>query len=215
MPDAKNQCATSFGGIYDFYIERPRLAQLIGRVIWGIDVAPMYTSMSAIGVQSGGTTIADVPCGGGLALRSLRAEQDVKFWSVDIEPKMLDRTRAKADARGLGQVETIESDMRKLPFDDGSVDLLCTYSGLHMINDPENAVAEFARVLRPGGKLLGSSFVDAGSRRKRALFRAEEKRGGARPPRDAAQIAEWLRAAGFADVEVSGVGFVDIAATRG
>ena len=46
---ATNQCATAFGALYDFYIERPWLARAIGRVQWGIDVDPMYASIAAIG----------------------------------------------------------------------------------------------------------------------------------------------------------------------
>jgi hypothetical protein len=79
MAEAKNQCATSFGGLYEFYIERPRLSRAIGRCVWGIDVADMYASMEIIGHQADGSTVVDVPCGGGLALRALRPEQEVRY----------------------------------------------------------------------------------------------------------------------------------------
>jgi SAM-dependent methyltransferase len=214
MTEVRNQCATSFGGVYDFYIERPWLAQAIGRAVWGIDLASMYASMEAIGRQPGGATIADVPCGGGLALRALDPAQDVRYLAVDLEPVMLARTEAKAAARGLRQVEAIEADMRRLPLEEASVDLLCTYSGLHMINEPEAAIAEFGRVVRPGGTLLGSSFTGDGSRRQRFLFGAAERRGGAAPPPDGTAIGRWLGEAGFTDVEVGGRGFAVFRARR-
>jgi SAM-dependent methyltransferase len=214
MPEARNQCATAFGAFYDFYIERPWLSRRIGRLQWGIDVDPLYASMEVIGRQADGATIVDVPCGGGLALRALRPGQDVRFVAVDIDGRMLERTRAKAAARGLHQVETVAADMRALPLDDASADLLCTYSGLHMIDDPERAVREFARVLRRGGELVGTTFVEAGTRRQRLLFKAGERGGLARPPADGATVARWLAAAGLRDVEVGRGGFMLFRARR-
>ncbi|HEX5922274.1 MAG TPA: class I SAM-dependent methyltransferase, partial [Baekduia sp.] len=140
---AKNQCATAFGGLYGFYIERPRLARAISRCVWGAEVAHMYASMDVIGRQTDGSTIVDVPCGGGLALRALRPAQEVRYVAIDIAPDMLARTRSKAAARGLRPVETVEADMRRPPLPEASADLLVTYSGLHMINDPETAISEF------------------------------------------------------------------------
>jgi SAM-dependent methyltransferase len=216
MSEARNQCATSFGGVYDFYIERPRLSRLIGRVMWGIDLRPMYEQIETIGGVDEGAVIADVPCGGGLALRGLRPDQPVRFIGVDIDPKMLARMHDKAEARGLRAVESIEADMRELPFEDASIDRLYSFSGLHMINDPELAVAEFARVLKPGASLVGSSFVADGSRRKRFLTEREIKRVGiARPPRDAAAVSRMLESAGFESIEIAGSGFVNFSAVRG
>ncbi|HEY6780213.1 MAG TPA: class I SAM-dependent methyltransferase, partial [Thermoleophilaceae bacterium] len=116
--------------------------------------------------------------------------------------------RAKAAKRGLAQVETLEADMRRLPLADDSAELVCSYSGLHMIDDPEAAIAEFARVLKPGGQLLGSSFVSDGTRRQRVLFGAGERRGYAAPPRDGVTLRRLLEAAGLQDVKLDGHGFV-------
>jgi SAM-dependent methyltransferase len=214
MAQAKNQCATSFGRLYEFYIERPWLARAISRCVWGTDVGAMYASMDAIGRQPDGATIVDVPCGGGLALRALRPTQDLRYVAVDIAPAMLTRTQAKAAARELHSVETVEADMRHLPLPDASADLLVSYSGLHMINDPQIAISELARVLKPGGRLVGSSFVADGSRRLRLLFAAGARRGYAAAPADGATIAAWLTTAGLTDVEISGRGFIVFRARR-
>jgi ubiquinone/menaquinone biosynthesis C-methylase UbiE len=216
MPEALNQCATSFGGVYDFYIERPRLSRLIGRVIWGVDLRPMYADIAEIGDLEEDSVVADVPCGGGLALRGLSPASKTRFIGVDIDAKMLARMREKAEARGLAAVETVEADMRALPFEDASIDRLYSFSGLHMINDPERAAAEFARVLKPGARLVGSSFVADGSRRKRFLTEREVRRVGiAAPPRNAASVRSMLERAGFSSVEVTGRGFVNFSAVRG
>jgi len=63
--------------------------------------------------------------------------------------------------------------MVDLPFADEEVDLFLSFSGLHMIPDPERAVAEIARCLKPGGRLIGTTFLSDGSRRARAIFKAD------------------------------------------
>lgn len=145
-----NPCAGPFGAVYDVYIERPWLTYAIGRLVWGSDTRPMYASMEAIGRVWDGATIVDVPCGGGVALRALRPEQRVRYVAGDLEPAMLERVRARAAARGLTQVETVDADMRALPLADASAELFCSYSGLHMVLEPARAVAEIARLRRSG-----------------------------------------------------------------
>jgi len=48
MPDVINICAGPYGWLYDYGIERPRVAQVVGRIVWGIDLAPLYASMGAV-----------------------------------------------------------------------------------------------------------------------------------------------------------------------
>ncbi len=202
MPDrAANACAGPFGAFYDFYIERPRLVRLIGRALWGIDASVLYTSMAPIERAAPGSTIADVPCGGGVAFRALRREQGVRYLAGDLDPKMLQRAERRARQRSLDQVECVIADMADLPFAEAEVDLFLSYSGLHMINEPERAIGEIARCLKPGGRLIGTAFFADGSRRARWLFEAGSRSGHALPPgRD--EVAAWLDAAGFANVEI-------------
>lgn len=100
MTEVTNVCAGPFGAFYDFYIERPRLAQLIGRAVWGVDLAPLYRSMAAVAELPDGATVLDVPCGGGVALRALRPGQDVRWIAVDVEPKMLARCARRTGQNG-------------------------------------------------------------------------------------------------------------------
>jgi SAM-dependent methyltransferase len=196
-----NVCAGPFGAFYDFYIERPRLMQAIGRAIWGIDASVLYAGMKPIEAAGSGAVIADVPCGGGVAFRALAPGQDVRYVAADLDPKMLRRARRRAEQRSLRQVEVLQADMTSLPFADAEVDLFISFSGLHMIAEPERAVAEISRCLKPGGELVGTTFLSDGSRRARAIFRAGSHRGHAVPP-DRAQLSSWLAAAGLADVRI-------------
>jgi ubiquinone/menaquinone biosynthesis C-methylase UbiE len=196
-----NVCAGPFGSFYDFYIERPWLVRIIGRAIWGIDGSVLYESMEPIAQAPAGATIADVPCGGGVALRALRPEQDVRYLAGDLSPKMVERAERRARARSLRQVESLVADMTELPFADEEVDLFLSYSGLHMVPDPQRAVAEIARCLKPGGRLIGTTFFSDASLRARALFRIGSYSGHPLPPSREA-LRGWLETAGLDQPEI-------------
>jgi ubiquinone/menaquinone biosynthesis C-methylase UbiE len=196
-----NVCAGPFGSFYDFYIERPWLVRILGRAIWGIDGTVLYESMEPIAQAPAGATIADVPCGGGVALRALRPEQDVRYLAGDLAPKMVERAERRARARSLRQVESFVVNMTELPFADEEVDLFLSYSGLHMVPDPQRAVVEIARCLKPGGRLIGTTFFSDASVRARALFRIGSYSGHPLPPSREA-LRGWLEAAGFDQPEI-------------
>jgi ubiquinone/menaquinone biosynthesis C-methylase UbiE len=196
--DTPNICAGPFGAFYDFYIERPPLMRSIGRLLWGIDVSVLYASMEPIGRVAEGATVLDVPCGGGVAFRALRPDQDVRYFAGDLSEKMLTRARRRAHARSLNQIEVRAADMTALPFPDGQADLFVSYSGLHMVDDPGQAVNEIARCLRPGGQLVGTTFLAQGARRARAAFGIGSLRGHPRPPRRE-ELLRWLSSAGIAE----------------
>lgn len=202
MPEALNQCAGPFGAAYDFYIERPRLMQALGRLLWGVDLSWLYASIdSTMADLEDGATVIDSPCGGGVAFRALRADQDVRYIAADLSPKMLARAARRARARSLAQIELVEADMLTLPFADGQADVFISYSGLHMVDEPRQAVQEIARCLRPGGRVVGTTFLREGSRRQRALFRIGHRQGHALPPR-AAELESWLHEAGIEQAEL-------------
>ena len=214
MDTAKNACAGPFGAIYDVYTERPWLMKAVCRVVWGIDASVLYSSMQPITEIGDGSTIIDVPCGGGVALRALRPEQKVRYLAGDLSQEMLRRTRRRAFARGLEQVEVVSADMTVLPFDDASADLFLSYSGLHMVDDPRGAIDEISRCLRPGAKVIGTTFLSDVSRRAKALFAAGNRTGHALPPhrRD---LESWLRSADLVDVDVgTQSGFVVFSARK-
>jgi SAM-dependent methyltransferase len=205
MAEVTNICAGPFGVFYDFYIERPWLAQLIGRAAWGVEIAPLYRSMAALAELPDGATVLDVPCGGGVALRALRPGQRVRWIAVDLEPKMLARfaRRQHGLAEEAGSLELVEADMRALPLADARAELCLSYSGLHMVEDPQRAVAEMARCLKPGGELLGATFVAAGSLRQRLLLGQGVRAGHNGPLVAAGELRDMLERAGIADVEIA------------
>lgn len=155
----KDFYASPFGAAYSAYMERPHLSRLISRVVWGGDIKPYYENMDAVAEVAEGGTIVDCPCGAGLALRALRREAELRYVAADLSDAMLRRARKRAVSRGLGRVEFIEADAVDLPLRSGSADLFLSFWGLHCFDDPAAALAESARVLKPGGRLVASCFV--------------------------------------------------------
>ena len=198
MAQERNVCAGPFGAVYDYYIERPRLARLVLGMMWGVDPRPFYRTLNQVAELPDGATVLDVPCGGGVALRGLSPGQSVHWVGVDIEPAMLDRTRRRAASHPSAELRLIEGDMYRLALEDGAADLCLSYGGLHCVARPQAALREMARCLRPGGRLLGSTFLALGSRRQRLLLRNSDF-GSTGSARD---LRGWLLAAGLADVSI-------------
>lgn len=198
---APNICAGGFGAFYDFLIERPKLMAVVGRALWGMDASILYGSIAQLGWAEH-VTIVDAPCGGGVALRALTPGQDVRYLAADLSPAMIRRAERRARRRSLRQVEFAVADMTKLPLGTGEADLVVCFSGLHMLDDPREALCEFARCLRPGGKLTGTTFLlDDLSRRARSLFGLGHRRGHAMPPQRHRLLA-CLQEAGFCEAAI-------------
>jgi SAM-dependent methyltransferase len=194
--------ASPFGAIYSTYMERPRLSRRVSRAVFGGDTKPYYDSMQAVAQVPEGSTIVDCPCGAGPALRALDPALSVRYVAADLSPSMIRRARRRARARGLEGVEFVEADATALPLRSESADLFLSLWGLHCFDDPEAALTEAARILRPEGRLVGACFLRGrDSLRQRLLIRSN--RGDFGKVASEPEILGWLDGAGF---EVSGTG---------
>jgi ArsR family transcriptional regulator len=104
--------------------------------------------------------IADLGCGEGyLTIEASRFARRVI--AVDRSEAVLDRARRLAAAKlarrspgERGSIEWMRGEIERLPLDDESVDVSLLSQALHHAQDPQAALAEAVRILRPGGRVL-------------------------------------------------------------
>ncbi len=77
---------------------------------------------------------------------------------IDRSSEMLRLARVKLEAAGIPS-SLRQADMYALPLADGSADSVVIHQVLHYAQNPASALAEAARVLRPGGRLLVVDFA--------------------------------------------------------
>ncbi len=110
---------------------------------------------------------------------------------IDRSPEMLRLARGRIEALGLPHAEVRHGDMYALPRTDGSVDTVVLHQVLHFADDPAAVIAEGARVLAPGGRLLVVDFMPHGREELRVQQR-HVRLGFAD-----AQVLGWMAAAGL------------------
>lgn len=98
--------------------------------------------------------VLDAGCGQGGALPLLHSRfRPQRLIGLDAEDKALMRARKQAANRGL-DVELLKGDCAAIALSDQSIDLLFCHQTFHHLVHQEKALAEFYRVLKPGGVLL-------------------------------------------------------------
>ncbi|RNL81245.1 class I SAM-dependent methyltransferase [Nocardioides marmorisolisilvae] len=189
---------------YDWSVEHPRAGGAVWKLGIGSDLGLLYNAAAEIGRQPAGSSVLDVPCGGGVALRGLRPGQGIRYVAADIAQAMLDRTTDAARERSLSdQVEPRIADVGALPFGDGEFDLVVSFTGLHCFPDPHLAVLEMGRVTHAGGVLTGSALLnDTGGVRGVPVRRVGRLSGLLGPGATKAEVRDWMAEAGFVDVTV-------------
>ncbi|WP_411278358.1 ArsR/SmtB family transcription factor [Falsiroseomonas sp.] len=136
--------------------------------------------------------LLDIGTGTGRLLE-LVAPRAERVLGVDMSRDMLALARARLAERGLADRAAVrQADMYRLPFADASFDAVALQMVLHYAEDPPAALAEAARVLKPGGVLLVADLAPHG---EATLLQKHAHRW---PGFDDAQLAGWLGAAGCA-----------------
>ena len=92
----------------------------------------------------------DVGCGDGFFTKLL-AEVQSEVIGVDSSEAYLKEARNLSG--NVGNIRFVKGDVNKLPFDDGSLNVVWSAHSMHSYPDLERAIEEFRRVLRPNGLL--------------------------------------------------------------
>lgn len=144
--------------------------------------------------EDGGRSIGrflDIGTGTGRVVELLGPRAD-KAVGVDQSSAMLAVARAAVDRAHLTHCQVRQADMYQLPFPEDAFDSACIHMVLHYAEEPGRVLAEAARVLAPGGRLVVIDF----EAHTLAELRAEHQHRW--PGFDQDAVCGWLEDAGLA-----------------
>ena len=111
-----------------------------------------------------GDTILEVACGPGLVALKI-ANRASKIYAVDISEPMIEKAKKKMQEMEIKNIEFSVEDAYSLPFDKEMFDTVICNMALHNMMEPQKALSEMRRVLKPGGRLI-AIIVGIGESRK-------------------------------------------------
>jgi ubiquinone/menaquinone biosynthesis C-methylase UbiE len=142
----------------------------------------------------------DLGCGAGHASFAIAAGGAIQVTAFDPSPEMLAVVEREAAVRGLHGIETQVGSAETLPFEDRTFDLIATRFSAHHWAEVPRALAQCARVLKPGGRLVVIDVVAPEEQALDTALQAIEFLRDASHVRNY-RVSEWrhmLEAAGFA-----------------
>jgi SAM-dependent methyltransferase len=132
--------------------------------LWQASLAVPHAALLDSAALAPGECVLDLACGTGLvtlpAARAVGTSGQVI--GIDIADRMVDALRQRAASAGLPQVAAARMDAEQLALADGSVDVVLCALGLMYLPDPERALREIKRVLRPGGRTVLAVWGELG-----------------------------------------------------
>ncbi len=153
--------------------------------------ASVEAAVQACGPDGG--RILDVGIGTGISLSYYST--GVRLVGVDYSEPMLRKAQERVVSERLSHVEGLAvMDAQSLGFGDNSFDVVLVQYVITTVPDPEAALDEFARVLRPGGEIVLVNHIGAEQGMRRAFergFAPLARRLGWRPEFPWARLAAW------------------------
>ncbi len=140
-----------------------------------------------------GTTAVDIGAGTGFLTQEL-LRRGASVIAVDSSAQMLEQLQANLP--GQPQLRTVCCDGATLPLPESTTDVVVACMYLHHAEDPQAAIDQMVRLLRPGGRL---GLLDLAEHRHQFLHSEHHDRWPGFAVRD---LTDWLAAAGLQEVEV-------------
>ncbi len=151
---------------------------------WALDGHPLAGEVLEIGGGSGA-----------MATGVARTYPEARLTVTDVDDAMVASARHRLSR--FPNVEVAKADVTNLPFEPARFDIVTSYLMLHHVIDWVDALAEVARVLKPGGAFVGYDLTN--TRLARAIHRADGS-----PHRIIApdELADGLAVAGFTEITI-------------
>jgi demethylmenaquinone methyltransferase / 2-methoxy-6-polyprenyl-1,4-benzoquinol methylase len=166
QPASDTAPGTALPGSGAMFDRIARRYDLLNRVL-SLGLDRRWRRQAAAALELGaGARVLDLACGtGDLALAIARRHPDARVTGVDPSGAMLDIAREKAARRGVDLALEVGI-AEELPFADGAFDGVSIAFGLRNVPERARALAEMARVTRPGGRVV---VLELGEPRGRLL----------------------------------------------
>lgn len=110
---------------------------------------------------------------------------------IDLSHDMLTLARAALDRARLAHGSVRQGDLYRLPYAEAAFDVAVVHQVLHFLDDPLQAIAEAARILRPGGRLAVADFAP------HAVEELRERHAHRRLGFAESEVLGWCREAGL------------------
>lgn len=98
--------------------------------------------------------VADLGAGNGFLTLPLAQKTKADVFAVDIEPKMLELLKERAETENLLSIQYVVSDLEDIKMDSDQVNKTIIAFVMHEIPDMEKALSEFKRITKSGGRIL-------------------------------------------------------------
>lgn len=150
LTDEEEAAGNLYGGIWDLFTDEEyrRFADWM----W----FDYYRLHEPLGPFVKGASVLDAGCGGGAATYTMLKEGAEKATAIDLSGRALAHcerlVRTYAHDR-LDRLEVHRASLLEMPFEDATFDLVYSAGVVHHTEDPNVALSELLRVLKPGGKL--------------------------------------------------------------
>lgn len=144
-------------GTHDAEIERLGVQHRV----WRASVLDLWN----IAGIAAGQTVIDAGAGSGYATRDLAeiVGPTGRVIALERSHRFLTALKVNAEARGLANVEAIDTDLLDYVWPDGIADAIWCRWVLTFVSDPTHVVRGFARALKPGGKAIIQEYCDYAS----------------------------------------------------
>ena len=151
-----------------------------------------------------GETVLDLGSGAGadVLISAQRVGPNGKAIGLDMTDEMLDLARRNATAAGVSNVQFLKGYIEQLPLPDASVDVVISNCVINLSGDKPRALAEAARVLRPGGRFAVSDVIADDNMDAATKADMEAWTGCIAGALTAGEFRSQLASAGLSEVEI-------------
>ncbi|MHB8894427.1 MAG: class I SAM-dependent methyltransferase [Candidatus Geothermincolia bacterium] len=136
--------------------------RFMNQAMWGTTkfIPLLFELLDSVASDCDPGFFLDIPVGTGVfTAGEYSLQPNLEFIAADYSREMLESALEKVRVEDFGNVMLVRADARSLPFVDGAFSGVLTMNGIDAFPDQEKALDELVRMLKPNGKLAGSTYV--------------------------------------------------------